>query len=187
MTIKTDPENLKYPIGKFQSPATYSDKGLDKWITRIANFPFDLFNLTSTLSETELSWAYRPEGWSIRQLVNHCADSHMNSFIRFKWALTEDSPTIKAYDEGAWAMLSDSTKGSIMPTLTFLDGLHERWVYLLKNLREEEWRNEFIHPESGKAISLWQNAALYSWHCQHHFTHIQLALEFEGKYRQIRA
>ncbi len=184
MTIKTDIENLKYPVGKFQRPEIVDRERISGWVKTIREFPFKVFDITHDLTDDKLSWAYRPEGWSIRQLVNHCADSHMHSFIRLKWTLTEDSPTIKAYHEGLWAKLPDSTTGSIKPALMMLDGLHERWVSLLEARDIADFNKYFIHPETGKETPLGVNTALYAWHCEHHLAHIQLALEFEGKYLQ---
>ncbi len=184
MTINTDIENLRFPIGKFNPPEDISPEDIKSWIDTIENFPFEVFRITNELTEEQLLWAYRPEGWSIRQLVHHCTDSHMNSFIRFKWALTEDTPTIKAYFEDKWAKLPDSRSGPVTSAQTMLDGLHERWVFLLRSLTNEDLKKTFIHPESGKEIPLDQNIALYAWHCKHHLAHMLLALEFEGKYRQ---
>ncbi|MFY0688671.1 MAG: putative metal-dependent hydrolase [Cyclobacteriaceae bacterium] len=181
MTVIIDDEAQRYPIGQFKWPTTFHD--ISRWISTIEEFPFRLIKLVSELSEEELTWSYRKDGWSIRQIIHHCADSHMQSLTRFKWALTEESPTIKAYHESLWAELSDSVTSSIAPSLSILDGLHERWVCLLNSLTSEELDKEFIHPEIKRAIKLKENIALYAWHCNHHFAHIELALEQEGKYK----
>lgn len=182
--IDTDIENLKYPLGKPVFPQNISQSHIDKWIATIEKFPFEVFQITSELKEQQLSWAYRQEGWSIRQLVHHCADSHLSSFIRFKWTLTEESPTIKAYFEDRWAQLPDSKMAPITPSQTLLNGLHERWTFLMKKMTSEDWQKSFTHPETGKEINLKRNLAIYDWHCRHHLAHIQLALELEGKYVQ---
>ncbi len=182
--INADIENLKYPVGRPQFPHDISKEDLTGWIETLEKFPFEVFQMTKDLTEKQLSWAYRPEGWSIRQLVHHVVDSHLNSYIRFKWSLTEDTPTIKAYFEDRWAKLPDSRSGAIEMSQTFLDGLHERWVYLLKSMSDEDYNRSFTHPETGKKVSLKRNLALYDWHCRHHLAHIQLALEFEGQYIQ---
>ena len=184
MTINTDIENLRFPVGKFSWPNSSSHEDFKGWIKTLHEFPFEIFNLTSDLNTKQLSWAYRPDGWSIRQLVHHCADSHMNSFIRYKWALTEDSPKIKAYFEDRWANLPESLVGDVKAPLSMIDGLHERWVTLINSLSEKELEKVFVHPETGKETRLWDNTALYAWHCNHHMAHIRLALEFEGQYKQ---
>ena len=175
-------ETLKFPIGKFKFAENISSGQIDEWIGTIERFPLKLIQLTTTISEEQLDWCYRPDGWSIRQVIHHCSDSHLNSLIRFKWALTEDNPTIKVYDQKEWANLPDSLDAPISGALTLLDGLHERWVYLLKNLTETDLKKGFVHPESGRQVLLEQNIGLYAWHCDHHYAHILLALEHEGKF-----
>lgn len=177
-----DLDALKYPIGKFQRPETYTAESLQSWISRIETFPKEIMNLADNMDEEQLNWKYRPDGWTVKQVVHHCADSHLNSFIRFKWTLTEETPTIKAYHEGLWAELADSLSDDIQPSLDLIKGLHKRWTVLLKSLMPEDLEKSFIHPESGKNITLKQNIALYAWHCDHHLAHLRNALKSAGKY-----
>lgn len=173
--MEIDIEKLKYPIGKFEKPIEITQKHIDEWTKIIENFPSKLSEEVQYLSETELQKQYRPNGWTIIQVVNHCADSHMNSLIRFKLALTEETPTIKPYFENLWAELSDSKDYPIADSLKILEGLHARWVKLLKNLSESDWTKEFIHPETQEKISLKTNLGIYAWHCEHHLAHIKNA------------
>ncbi len=172
--------DLRYPKGKYSVPESYSDQAIDSWIESLAEFPENISKLTQDLSWTQLNWQYRPEGWTIKQVVHHCADSHMNSFIRFKWALTEDSPVIKAYHEDRWAELPDSLDDNISSSLLFIQALHAKWVNLLKSLTPAELDRTFTHPETGKKITLKQNISLYAWHCEHHLVHIRQAIKSEG-------
>ena len=171
---------LKYPIGNYKVPETYSSEVINGWINTIAEFPETISSLTKSLTSEQLSWHYRPHGWTIRQVVHHCADSHLNSFIRFKWSLTEDSPVIKAYFEDRWAELPDANNDNIQDSLMLLQGLHARWTRLLRNLSMEQLASTFTHPESGKRISLKQNISLYAWHCEHHLVHIRQAIQRKG-------
>ncbi|HEY6144352.1 MAG TPA: putative metal-dependent hydrolase, partial [Flavobacterium sp.] len=131
-------EKLRFPIGHFQKPDSISENDLKTWIATIENFPSKIKKLTSTLSVEELNWLYRPGGWCIKQVVHHCADSHMNSFIRFKLALTEDVPTIKPYEEQLWAELTDGNSNDILPSFQIIEGVHTRWTLLLKSFGSTE-------------------------------------------------
>lgn len=177
-------EELKYPIGRFEQAQVLTEDTLSKCIDDIASFPARLKNEVENLNEQQLDTAYRPDGWTIRQVIHHCADSHLNSFIRLKLALTEDNPTIKPYYEERWAELADSKHCSIVPSLKMIEGLHERWLILLNNLSENDKARTFVHPEKGKSIRIDENIALYAWHCNHHLAHIKLAkkmIENENK------
>jgi len=165
-------EELKYPIGKFKKPAAYTLGLVDNWIETIEAFPVKLKKEVENLSNDQLDTPYRPYGWTIRQVVNHCADSHMNSFTRFKLALTEDKPTIKPYFEERWAELADSKLIPIAAALLMLEGLHQRWVVLLRSLTGDDLKKSFIHPEHGREIYLDETIANYAWHCEHHLAHI---------------
>ena len=165
-------EQLQYPIGTFNPPTVLTKDLLNQWIAEISSFPERLSNEVKTLTDEQLDTAYRPDGWTIRQVVHHCADSHMNSLTRFKLALTEDQPTIKPYYEEQWAELVDSKSMAIAPSLKMLDGIHERWVVLLKNLTDEQYARIFIHPEHGKAFRVDETIGIYAWHCKHHLAHI---------------
>lgn len=168
-------ENLKYPIGKFEIPASFNKESIEQWISTIREFPQKIQNEITSLSEAELEQQYRPEGWTIRQVVHHCADSHMNSFIRFKLALTEDIPTIKPYEESIWAELEDSKNLDVNISVNLLFALHQRWVVLLNSFVESDWEKKIRHPETNQLIDLKTNLAIYAWHCNHHFAHIQQA------------
>ncbi|MEQ9286797.1 MAG: bacillithiol transferase BstA [Cyclobacteriaceae bacterium] len=165
-------DQLRYPIGKFSRPEKVTTENVAAYIQKIEELPDKLIHTVFGWMEEQLDTPYRPEGWTVRQVVHHLADSHMNSYIRFKWALTEDSPTIKAYDEKLWAEQRDAKKGPIEVSLKLLEALHARWASVLKNLNDADLMRTFTHPETGKQISLGTNIALYAWHCEHHLTHI---------------
>jgi uncharacterized damage-inducible protein DinB len=164
-------DNLKYPIGKYQ-PQPFSAKQLEQWIIDIKYLPNQLENAVINLDEHQLETPYRPEGWTVKQLVHHVADSHMNAYIRFKLGLTENNPTIKPYDEAAWALLNDSKAIPINVSLTLLFALHARWVAVLENIKEDEWNRTVFHPEQKKEITLWHLLGMYAWHSLHHTAHI---------------
>jgi hypothetical protein len=168
-------EELKYPIGKFQTPKSIDNNQIEEWIKTIERFPEKLSHEVLNLTQAELKKQYRPNGWTIRQVVNHCADSHMNSLIRFKLALTEDIPTIKPYFEDLWAELPDSNAFPVGSSLKLLEGLHERWAFLLRSLSDQDLERQFKHPESGELISLKINIGIYAWHCEHHLAHVKNA------------
>ena len=172
-------EQLRYPIGPFQTPEVIDQVLLDQWIATIETFPADLTRLVSPLSDEQLDTPYRPGGWTVRQLIHHVGDSHVNSYVRFKWTLTEDKPVIKAYFEDRWAELPDS-KAAIMPALNFLEALHRKWTILLRSLNEAELNRCFVHPETGAEVTLKKNIGLYDWHCRHHLAHISGLLDREG-------
>lgn len=167
-----DMEKLRYPMGKFKRPDNIGKSQIEQWIKIIEEFPGKLRYETIDLTEDELNKTYRPNGWTIMQVVNHCADSHMNSIIRFKLALTETTPTIKPYFENLWADLPDSKNFPIESSLKILDGLHARWVKLLKGLNDKDLERDFLHPETNERISLKTCIGIYAWHCEHHLTHI---------------
>lgn len=177
-----DIENLKFPIGKFQKPDSISKHDLKTWIATIENFPAKIKKLTSTLSVQELNWIYRPEGWCIKQVVHHCADSHINSIIRFKLALTEDNPTIKPYEEQLWAELIDGKSDDIFHSLQIIESVHYRWVLLLKSMGTAELKRQFTHPANKKTSCLDEIIGMYAWHCNHHLAHIEQALAHKGQF-----
>lgn len=169
-------KDLKYPIGKPNIPSEITSEILVKWIDVLTNFPDKLEQLVSNLSPEQLDTPYRKDGWTIRQVVHHCADSHHNSYTRFKWALTEDTPIIKAYYEDKWAELSDSKTAPIQLSLNSLKALHAKWVYFLKTITADDLNKSFIHPEGNEVVSLKENIAIYAWHCNHHYAHINQLL-----------
>ena len=175
-------EKLKFPIGKCPKIDTVSETELENWITTIETFSSKIISLTKTLSVEELNWIYRPKGWSIKQVVHHCADSHMNSFIRFKLALTEDVPIIKPYEEQLWAELADGNSNDIVPSLQIIESVHKRWVLLLKSLSSTELKRQFFHPSNLKISSLEETIGVYAWHCNHHLAHIEQALLYKGQF-----
>jgi hypothetical protein len=167
-----DIPDLRYPIGKFAFPDQVTTQERDKFVEQIAEAPAQMKAAVAGLSDEHLDIPYRPGGWTIRQVVHHVPDSHLNSYIRFRWALTEDAPVIKAYHEDRWAELSDARTAPVETSLLLLESLHGRWVTLLGSLTDDEWKRTFRHPELGP-VSLQQNAALYAWHGQHHVAHIR--------------
>lgn len=166
-------EKLKYPIGQPKIPNQITEDTILNWILIIEEFPLKLEALAKDLSEEQLDTVYRKDGWTIRQVIHHCYDSHHNSYTRFKWALTENKPVIKAYFEERWAALFDTKSAPIKLSINGLKALHAKWVYLLKGLSKEELNKIFIHPSGNEAVSLQENIGIYAWHCQHHFTHIE--------------
>ena len=169
-----DLEKLRFPTGRFKYPEFITAVQVKNWIDEIENLPTDFRQMAESLSEQQLDTAYRPNGWTLRQVIHHVPDSHLNSYIRFRWALTEDTPTIKAYDETKWAELPDAKSAPIDLSLDLLESLHKRWVILLRSLSEKQLKRNYTHPESGKQISLEKTIALYAWHGRHHLGHLKL-------------
>jgi hypothetical protein len=163
--------DLRYPIGKFERPESLTDSLRRAFIQQIEEAPAKMRAAVAGLIDQQLDTPYRPGGWTVRQLVHHVPDSHMNAFTRFKLALTEEIPTIKPYLEALWAELADA-KSPIAPSLDLLDALHKRWVVLLNSLAPADWQREYLHPEHNRKMSLDQTLALYSWHGRHHVAHI---------------
>ncbi|MDG4657410.1 bacillithiol transferase BstA [Ectobacillus antri] len=163
--------DLRYPLGKFEAPELFNDKLRKTWIHDIRKAPTAVKRAIEGLSDNKLDTPYRTEGWTIRQVIHHMADSHMNSFIRFKLALTEDNPTIKPYHEDRWALLPDTNTAPVSLSLSLLEGLHKRWVILLESLTDEDFKRTFYHPDLGE-VTLDTALALYAWHSKHHTAHI---------------
>jgi len=171
--------DLRYPVGEFQQPESLTDAQRQECISAIADAPARLAAAVAGLTAAQLDTPYRPGGWTVRQLVHHIPDSHMNAYTRFKLALTEDVPTIKPYDEKSWAELADS-KGAIEPSLALLENLHKRWVALLRSLAPSDWSRTFYHPEHGWTMSLDAVLAMEAWHGRHHVAHITSLRERNG-------
>ncbi len=173
MEVK-DIEHLRFPVGRFQSPKNPSQEEIDTWISEIENLPNQMRLAVAELSNQELDIPYRSGGWTAQQVVHHVADSHMNAYIRFKLALTEDSPNIKPYDEASWAKLPDTFETPIEISLKLVEALHQRWTILLKNMSPNDYKKIFLHPEHGTTFRLDETIAAYAWHGKHHLGHINI-------------
>jgi hypothetical protein len=172
-------DDLRYPVGKFKYDGPPTEEQRRHFIEEIARTPANLKFAVQGLSPAQLDTPYRPGGWSVRQVVHHLPDSHLNSYVRFKLALTEDEPTIKPYAEDRWAELADTKATPIETSLALLESLHVRWVALLQALTPEQWKRNFRHPELG-LMSLEKTLALYAWHGHHHVAHIANLRQREG-------
>ena len=168
--------DLKYRIGKYIAQP-FSEKQLGEWLLDIKNLPQHLENSILDLDEAQLDIPYREQGWTSKQVVHHVADSHMNAYIRFKLCLTENKPTIKPYDEAAWAKLSDTKNLPINISLTLLHSLHIRWYEVLKNMSSVNFKKSVFHPEHNKEMTLWYLLGMYAWHSKHHTAHINFLRE----------
>lgn len=166
----------RYPIGKFQAVDEFDLQTVLSHIHTIERLPFKLRQVVESLDTSSLNRQYREGSWNVRQLVHHIADSHMNGYIRTKWALTEKNPTIKDYDENGWMKLGDSNELPIEVSLRLIESLHERWAYLFRNLEDAQWKRTFIHPEKGDTRTLYQHAGMYAWHGEHHLAHVKKAV-----------
>jgi uncharacterized damage-inducible protein DinB len=171
--------DLRFPIGKFSYDAPLTENQKQAFLNEVAQTPANLRAAVQGLSNPQLDTPYRPEGWTVRQVVHHVPDSHLNAYVRFKLALTEDEPTIKPYAEDRWANLADNKSTPIEVSLTMLDSLHDRWVRLLREMTPEEWKRKFRHPERG-LMTLEETLALYAWHGRHHVAHVTHLREREG-------
>jgi hypothetical protein len=172
-------EELKYPIGKYMEQP-FSAALLKEWLLDIEVLPKALEYAIINLDAAQLEEPYRPGGWNSRQVVHHVADSHMNAYIRFKLGYTEDNPSIKPYEEGAWAVLSDVEEIPINISITLLYALHARWHNFLKSIKEDEWQRTVYHPENKKTMTLWYLLGNYAWHGKHHTAHINKLRERMG-------
>jgi hypothetical protein len=163
--------DLRYPIGQFQFEGSLTDQQRKSLIDQIAEAPACLRAAVGGLSDEQLDTPYRPGGWTVRQVAHHLPDSHMNSYIRFRLAVTEEAPTIRAYYEARWAELEDARAGDVELSLSLLEALHKRWVVFLRSLSSSDYSKTFMHPELG-AVSLDKNLSLYAWHGRHHVAQI---------------
>src|SRR4030095_6155429 len=164
-------EKLKYPIGKFDWSLEVSNEDRRRAIKTIDAFPVKISDFISSLNDSQLDTPYRPEGWTVRQVVHHVADSHMNALIRIKLALTEDTPTIKPYDENAWSTLPDM-KLPIAVSLSLIEGIHTRWIAVVNGMAVDQFARSFMHPELRTEMTLDHLLQLYAWHSHHHLAHI---------------
>ncbi len=166
-------ENLQYPIGKYAAPEKITATDIRQWIKDIQTLPTDLKKAVAKLSDEQLDTPYRPDGWTIRQVVHHVADSHANAYIRFKLAMTEENPTIRPYLEDRWAELTEAKTAPVGISINLITALHKRWVLFLKNISKKEFdKHTFFHPASQKVFSLAFTLGMYSWHGRHHLKQI---------------
>jgi uncharacterized damage-inducible protein DinB len=179
METATATKDLRYPIGKFQWKGSATDAERAVFIDQIAETPARLHEAVRGLTAEQLETPYRPDGWTVKQVVHHLADSHVNSYVRFKLALTEEKPTIKTYDQELWANLSDSKTTRAEVSLALLESLHERWLNLLRSMSSSDFARTLNHPEMGE-IDLDRLLALYAWHGRHHVAHITSLRERMG-------
>ena len=163
--------DLRYPTGRFVPDSNSTPETRNRHIEQIAGLPKKMRQAVAGLTEAQFDTSYREGGWTVRQVVHHVPDSHLNAYVRFKWALTEDAPVIKAYDETSWAELKDSRLTPVDVSLTLLESLHARWTVLLKSLNSQDFQRTFTHPDSGPHDMDWL-LQLYSWHGNHHVAHI---------------
>ncbi len=164
-------EPPQFPAGPFVADEAHDDRRHGAWVAEIERAPARLCAAVSGLSDKQLDTTYR--NWTIRQIVHHLADSHLNSYVRFKLALTEERPTIKPYDESRWSLLIDAQRADIEPSLRVLEGLHTRWACLLRSLAPAAYERTFYHPESQEIVPLWRALAYYVWHARHHTAQIE--------------
>jgi len=169
-------ESFQYPIGKY-SPQPFSQQQLTGWLLDIRFLPQHLEHAILNLDEAQLATPYRPEGWTVHQLIHHVADSHMNAYIRFKLGVTEEVPVIKTYDEAAWANLADTDNLPVNVSLTLLHALHMRWMEVLKSITEAQWERTVFHPGLNTSVTLWHLLGMYAWHGRHHTAHVTVLRE----------
>jgi hypothetical protein len=167
-------EQLRYPIGRNVSKESYTAEEVKALIRRIESVPTQIEALAQSISNKgKLDVPYREGGWTARQVLHHLPDSHLNAYIRIKWTLTEDTPTIKAYDEKAWALTPEATADPII-SISFLKALHQKWVVLLNGIPEKDYARQFFHPDSKKHVRIDQAIATYAWHGEHHLGHLKI-------------
>jgi hypothetical protein len=169
----------RYPIGKYE-PLPFSHQLKEQWLMDLNVLPEELEFAVNNLDEFQLNTPYREDGWKIKQLIHHMADSHMNAYIRFKLGLTENNPTIKPYQEKEWALTIDNDTVPVNVSITLLHALHQRWYASIKDLSESQFERTVVHPESGRVMSLWFLLGLYAWHGKHHVAHILSLRESKG-------
>ena len=173
-------DTLKYPIGQVDQNKEITSKKIEEWILILEMMPSQLRDMVSEMSDSQLDTPYRPEGWTVRQVVHHLADSHHHSYTRFKWALTEDNPTIKPYFEKKWTDLEDLKGMPVEWSLRHLEAVHYKLVRLLRKMTEAQFDRTFVHPDGNQVVNLRQNVRQYAWHSMHHYMHIANLVKREG-------
>jgi hypothetical protein len=176
----TDLDARRYPIGPFQPRSGLTAEERESFVNDIAGFPVRFRAAVEGLSESQLDTPYRDGGWTVRQVAHHVPDSHLQGYVRFKLAMTEDAPVIKTYEQAAWGDTEDSRSAPVDCSLDLLEGLHKRWAYLLRSLSEEDFARTYRHPEMGE-VSLETTLQLYAWHGKHHLAHVKLVAGLGGK------
>lgn len=171
--MDTSLEELKYPIGRYERPDHYTPEMLQEWIAVLRALPSWMDVCIENLDAAQLRVPYREGGWNTQQVIHHVADSHTNAYIRIRLALTEDNPTIKPYDENAWALLPDVDTVPVNISVTLLHALHRRLVALMETLTPAQWERTYYHPEHKRNFTVWEMASLYAWHSRQHTAHIQ--------------
>lgn len=167
-----DIDFLRFPVGKFSSPAIISNTQINEWIRELEIFPAEVRRISASLTDHQLDTTYRPGGWTLRQVLHHLPDSHLNAYMRFKLAVTEDKPMIRPYDQDRWAECGDAKSAPVMLSVSLLESLHYRWVAFLRTLTEEQFHRIYIHPEHNKEFVLKEVLGMYVWHGKHHLAHI---------------
>ena len=176
-TVTEEPQHidrLRYPVGIFEYGRNYSREETLDHIKKLEEFPARLKKLVTGMNDEQLNTPYREGGWTARQVIHHIPESHMNAYIRFRLAITEDNPTIKPYNEKAWGDLEDSKTLPPAASLTLLTGLHQRWTAMLRMMKPEDFQKTYFHPEHLQSLNLADVLAMYAWHCDHHYEHINL-------------
>jgi hypothetical protein len=172
-----DLEQLRYPVGRMPRSSAALDAGTrEEYLGVLESMPARVRALVNGLGDAELDTPYRPGGWTVRQVVHHVPDSHMNAYVRMKLAVTEEQPAVKTYEEARWADLPEAKSGPVAMSIDLLDALHRRWVAFLRALSERDFRKTFSHPEWG-IVSIDESLGMYAWHCRHHTEHIRMAIK----------
>ncbi len=166
-------DSVRYPVGKFEKPDKILKSDVSRWCKEIERLPRDLKKLVAGLNDQQLDTPYREGGWTVRQVIHHLADSHINAYCRIKLALTEDNPTVKPYEEKLWAELSDAKTADIKFSMQILAGIHKRWGLAIRAMSKDDYKRTFFHPANGRNQSIGEIIGMYAWHCRHHFAHIQ--------------
>lgn len=172
--------DLRYPVGEFHYDGSASPTERQQRIQEIAALPQKLEAAVAGLADERLDSPYRPGGWTVRQVVHHLPDSHLNAYVRIKLALTEDTPTIRPYDQALWAELPEARTAPIRGSIELVRGLHQRWVAMLTAMTDTDWQRAYFHPEMQRKVPLDEVVAMYAWHCRHHVAHITSLRKREG-------